>query len=88
MFTVCNTRKNSNTLHRHGNLMLQILFIAIMGRKGEVNVEEYEMIAEALAGDEESFCRIEFTSLEYDTSNGSAVFNSLKHGKLWNEVRV
>ena len=59
-----------------------------MGRKGQVNTEDYEMIAEALAGDEESFCRIEFTALEYDTSNGSAVFNSLKHGRSFNEIKV
>ena len=51
-----------------------------MGRKGEVNLEAYEMIAEALAGDEESYCRIEFTALEYDTSNGSSVYSSLKNG--------
>ena len=59
------------------------LLTAIVGRKGEVNVKDYEMIAEALAGDEESFCRIEFTALEYDTSNGSSVYNSLKDGLYW-----
>ena len=52
-----------------------------MGRKGEVHLEEYEKIAEALSGDEESFCKIEFTALEYDTSNGSSVYSSLKNGK-------
>ena len=60
---------------------LFILFLAIMGRKGDVNLEAYEKIAEALSGDEESFCRIEFTALEYDTSNGSSVYSSLKNGE-------
>ena len=54
-----------------------------MGRKGEVNLEVYEMIAEALAVDEESYCRIEFTALEYDTSNGSSVYSSLKNGTFF-----
>ena len=55
-----------------------------MGYKGLVNMEDYQAIADALvqADDEFKYCRIEFIPLEYDRANGSAVYSSLKQGKL------
>ena len=52
-----------------------------MGHKGKVNIDEYIEIAEILGKGEDGFCRINFTSLEYDTTDGKSVYKSLKEGK-------
>jgi hypothetical protein len=53
-----------------------------VGHKGKVNINEYIQIAEVLGNGEDSYCRLNFTSLEYDTTDGTSVYESLKEGTL------
>ena len=53
----------------------------MVGKKGEVNLTQYSMIADALQSVDNKFCKINFSVQEYDKTNGSALFHSLRHGK-------
>ncbi|XP_060587062.1 uncharacterized protein LOC132742625 [Ruditapes philippinarum] len=53
----------------------------VVGHRGKVNINEYVQIAEVLGNGEDSYCRINFTSLEYDTTDGTSVYESLKEAR-------
>ena len=52
----------------------------IVGHKGDVNTNEYVSIAEAFRGDGNNYCSINFTALEYDTTDGQSMYQSLQAG--------
>ncbi|WAR02298.1 GRIK1-like protein [Mya arenaria] len=57
-----------------------VLNAVILGHKGHVNASRFQQISEALSASRNtSYCRVNFTTVEYDTTNGSAVYSSLKH---------
>ncbi|XP_052802118.1 glutamate receptor 4-like isoform X2 [Mya arenaria] len=59
-----------------------VLNAVILGHKGHVNASRFQQISEALSASRNtSYCRVNFTTVEYDTTNGSAVYSSLKHAR-------
>ncbi|XP_053385005.1 glutamate receptor ionotropic, kainate 3-like isoform X2 [Mercenaria mercenaria] len=53
----------------------------VVGYKGKVNINEYIEIADILGGKEDGFCKLNFTALEYDTTDGKSVYESLKQAR-------
>ncbi|XP_052233268.1 glutamate receptor ionotropic, kainate 3-like [Dreissena polymorpha] len=60
---------------------LKRILAVVLGERGDVNVTQYQVIADALTTENEQYCRIKFTSLEYDSSNGSSMYSSLKNAR-------
>ncbi|KAH3888222.1 hypothetical protein DPMN_012253 [Dreissena polymorpha] len=58
-----------------------VIRAVVLGERGDVNVTQYQVIADALTTENEQYCRIKFTSLEYDSSNGSSMYSSLKNAR-------
>ncbi|XP_033753087.1 glutamate receptor ionotropic, kainate 3-like [Pecten maximus] len=53
-------------------------FGAVLGRKGETVIEDYRKVADVLQEGHRDYCKIRFTPVEYDNSNGTTVYESLE----------
>ncbi|XP_069133295.1 glutamate receptor ionotropic, kainate 3-like [Argopecten irradians] len=55
-----------------------LLNAAVLGRKGQTVIEDYRRVAEVLQEGHKDYCQVRFTPVEYDNSNGTTVYESLK----------
>ncbi|KAL4225053.1 hypothetical protein ACF0H5_015747 [Mactra antiquata] len=59
-----------------------VLNAVVLGHKGLVDVEKYVKITEALEDKTKtSYCRIDFRPLEYDSTDGKSVYDSLQNAR-------
>ncbi|OWF54150.1 Glutamate receptor ionotropic, kainate 3 [Mizuhopecten yessoensis] len=55
-----------------------IINAAVLSRKGESMIDDYQKVEEVLQLGHNDYCRIRFSPVEYDNSNGSTVYQSLE----------